>query len=264
MPSGHHNEEEDVYSSLPGGVKLSWGIVKKPKRGPKGELSIPRIVEAAVEIADREGLAAVSMGKVAQKLGFTPMSLYRYVSSKEDLIQLMQDAACDIKVPPYRSEVGWREEMREFYEESVRVFREHPWYADIPITSIPLAPNTLSLIDWMLRIMKDFPIHDYEKMSFLLLVSSYARACGMIERDQIRVLQSGQSIESFDGRQYTAAMKKLVTPERFPHLYPVLMSGVYTGEAESPIGDDLAFGLERVLDSIEQYVETRRAMQQKS
>ncbi|MCR2806625.1 TetR/AcrR family transcriptional regulator [Paenibacillus soyae] len=261
MPSGPYNGEEDDFGSLPGGVKLSWGIVKKPKRGPKGELSIPQIVEAAMGIADEEGLAAVSMSKVAQKLGFTPMSLYRYVSSKEELIQLMQDAACDIRVPSLREEVGWREEMREFFEESVRVFREHPWYADIQITSIPLTPNILRMIDWMMRIMRNFPLNDFEKMSFVLLLSSYARACGLIERDMIGVMRSGKTMEEFGGIQFTAALKKLVKQEQFPYLYPVLMSGAYTGEVESPIGDDLAFGLERILDSIEQYVETRRAMQ---
>lgn len=260
MPDGPKNRDE-ALGKLPVGVRLSWGIVKKPSRGPKGELSIPQIVETAVAIADKDGLSAVSMSRVAGSLGFTTMSLYRYVTSKDDLILLMQDAICDIPIPPERSDVGWREEMGEFVRESVRVFREHPWYADFTIQSIPVSPNLLRVIDWALRIMKDFPLNDFEKMSFVLLLSSYARACGMIERDMNRLIKSGGSVDEFGGLHYTAALKELIEPESYPHVYPVLMSGAYTGEAENPIGDDLDFGLERILDGIEQYVEMKRASQ---
>lgn len=263
MPDSNKSREE-ALEALPGGVKLSWGIVKKPSRGPKGELSIPQIVQAAIAIADQDGLSAVSMSRVAQSLGFTPMSLYRYVSSKDDLILLMQDAICDIPIPPERSDIGWREEMGEFVRESVRIFKEHPWYADFNIQGIPLTPNLLRIVDWGLRMMKDFPINDFEKMSFVLLLSSYARAMGMIERDLNRLIKDGGSLDAFGGLPYTAALKELIKPDHYPHLYPVLMSGAYTGEAENTIGDDLDFGLERVLDGIEQYVNMKRAMQNKN
>lgn len=79
----------------------------------------------------------------------------------------------------------------------------------------------------------------------------------MIERDIYLATRSGGGMDAFNGTSYTAALKALVDKERFPHLHPLLMSGAYTGEAESPIGDDLEFGLERILDGIEQYVQTR-------
>src|SRR3954462_15876956 len=85
------NEDPAPDVELPRGVALAWGVAANPQRGPKRELSIERIVEAAVEIADAEGLAAVSMSSVATSLGFTTMSLYRYVSATEDLILLMQE-----------------------------------------------------------------------------------------------------------------------------------------------------------------------------
>lgn len=255
--SDHDGMDEDVLKNLPGGVALSWGIVKKPRRGPKGELSISQIVQAAVAIADKEGLAAVSMSRVAQSFGFTTMSLYRYVNSKNDLLLLMQEAASDITVPAEGEAGGWREEMRAYVKASVRMFREHPWYADIPISGLPLTPNILRWIDWPLRIMKEFPINDFEKMAFTLLLSSYAKSCGIIERDVDLAIKSGESMETFSGLHYTAALKALVEPEKYPHLYPVLMSGAYTGEAESPIGDDLDFGLERILDGMEQYIKTK-------
>src|SRR6478752_614939 len=87
------SDTDDVEIELPRGVALAWGIAASPQRGPKREMSVERIVEAAVEIADAEGLGAVSLAAVAASLGYTPMSLYRYVSAKEDLVLLMQEEA---------------------------------------------------------------------------------------------------------------------------------------------------------------------------
>ncbi|WMT39475.1 TetR/AcrR family transcriptional regulator [Paenibacillus sp. D2_2] len=91
--------DKDKLGSLPLGVALSWGLVEPPKRGPKREMSIEKIVKAAITIADEEGLSAVSMNRIATTLGFTTMSLYRYVPGKDDLLLLMMDAACDINIP---------------------------------------------------------------------------------------------------------------------------------------------------------------------
>src|SRR6187401_87608 len=99
----------DADPELPRGVALAWGVAANPQRGPKRELSIERIVDAAVEIADAEGLGAVSMSRVAASLGFTTMSLYRYVTSKDDLILLMQEGAVLPPVPDESIERGWRD-----------------------------------------------------------------------------------------------------------------------------------------------------------
>ena len=82
---------EDADLELPRGVALAWGVAADPQRGPKREMSVEKIVDAAVELADAEGLGAVSMAAVAARLGYTPMSLYRYVSAKDDLMLLMQE-----------------------------------------------------------------------------------------------------------------------------------------------------------------------------
>lgn len=255
-------KNEDALSHLPSGVALSWGIVKPSRRGPKGELSIPKIVNAAIEIADRDGLAAVSMSRVAQSLGFTTMSLYRYITSKEDLLVLMQDTICNIPIPPEDPGKPWREEMKEYVWACVGVFHKHPWFGDIPITGVPLTPSNLLMIDWMLRVMKDFPLNDFEKMSFVLLISSYSRSVGLISRDMANAIRSGIAPEAFSGFSYGDALRQLVSPERFPHLHPLIESGTYTEEVENPIGNDLDFGLDRILDGIEHYVNDKKRLSQ--
>lgn len=257
----NETRDEAILQQLPPGVALSWGIVRQPKRGPKGELSVAKIVDAAVAIADRDGLAAVSMSRVAQSLGFTTMSLYRYLKGKDELLVLMQDAVCRMPIPPEDPGQSWRDEMKAYVWACVGVFRDHPWFGDIPIASVPLSPGNLLVIDWLLRIMRDFPLNDFEKMSFLLLLSSYARACGLIARDMDRAIREGADADSFSGARYGDALRQLVKPDRFPYLHPVLLSGAYTDEADNPIGNDLAFGLERILDGIEIYLRQKTAAQ---
>src|SRR5215207_6107774 len=89
-------------------LELLWGARRRPRRGPKPSLSVEQIVSAAVEVADDEGLAALSMQRVAERLGFTTMSLYRYVPGKGELIDLMLDAAFGRPPDPEDEAPNWR------------------------------------------------------------------------------------------------------------------------------------------------------------
>ncbi|CAM5526592.1 TetR/AcrR family transcriptional regulator [Leifsonia shinshuensis] len=248
---------DEVEQALPRAVALSWGIAERPQRGPKRELSIERIVDTAIGVADTEGLSAVSMSRIATELGFTTMSLYRYVTGKDDVLALMQDAVCDVPIPP-EEDAGsdWRGGLRRWSMATIEVIQAHPWFPDIPISGIPLMPNNLAVLDWGLREMRGLPLTDAEKMSTALLLSSYARAVGVVERDVRQSREKGVTPPQ-SGEAFTAALAELVTPERFPDLAPLVASGGYSdGEDEQ---DDFAFGLERILDGIERYVTARAA-----
>jgi len=243
--------------NLPPGVALSWGLVEPPKRGPKREMSLEKIVEAAVSIADQEGLAAVSMSRVASSLGFTTMSLYRYIPSKDDLLLLMLDSVCEMDISfENAEEFDWRERMRRYVKATIDILWKHSWYTDLPIFGVPMTPKNLKIVDIGLGTMRGLPLNDYEKMSIVLLLSGYARSCGIIMKDMNRALQAGKSPESFNGHAYTVALKKLVSPDQYPDLHPIVMSGAYTDEFEgaNPIGDDFEFGLDRILDGIGHYL----------
>ena len=77
---------------LPAVVQRLWGAAAPRRRGPRPALSVAQIVQAALDLADAEGLAAVSMARIADAVGYTPMALYRHVSGKEELLVLMADA----------------------------------------------------------------------------------------------------------------------------------------------------------------------------
>lgn len=249
-------EQADAGEALPRAVALSWGVAEAPQRGPKRELSVERIIDTAIAVADADGLAAVSMSRIASELGFTTMSLYRYVTGKDDVLALMQDAVCGVPIPAEDESAGdWRAGLRRWAMASIEVIQEHPWFPDIPISGVPLMPNNLAVLDWGLREMRPLPLSDAEKMSTALLLSSYARAVGVVERDVARSRRDDAPPRH--GEAFTAALAALVTPERFPDLAPLVLSGAYSdGDDEQ---DDFAFGLERILDGIERYVAARAA-----
>lgn len=83
----------NTFGDQAGCVEVLWGPGPRPTRGPKPALSLERIARAGIEAADSDGLAAISMQRVAERLGFTKMSLYRYVPGKAELIALMTDTA---------------------------------------------------------------------------------------------------------------------------------------------------------------------------
>ena len=76
---------------LPPVLAIGWGLSVSPTRGPRATITATGIVDAAIGLADAEGIAAVSMARVAERVGVTTMALYRHVPSKDDLLALMFD-----------------------------------------------------------------------------------------------------------------------------------------------------------------------------
>ena len=245
---------------LPRAVAISWGMVADPQRGPKRELSHERIVEAAIELADAEGLSAVTMSKVAAALGFTTMALYRYVTSKDDLLELMLEATAgavlagtDRDLDDGRSGVGradWRDELRRLATQLRNSYLDHPWIGDVPVSSaLLLSPNNLAIADLAMRSMRGLPVSDQDKTGVLLLITNYVRASSLLQRDVTATDREHTTIA-------TELIKELVTEERFPDLAPMVRSGAYLpGSSGVGPGDGFGFGLEIILDGIAAHAE---------
>ncbi|MEO8529442.1 MAG: TetR/AcrR family transcriptional regulator [Pseudolysinimonas sp.] len=238
---------------LPRGVALAWGVAANPQRGPKRELSIERIVEAAVEIADAGGLGAVSMASVSASLGFTTMSLYRYVSAKDDLVLLMGEEGFGLPPESIREATDWREGLRRWSHEQIAVFGRHPWLLDIPITGAPLTPNSLAWLDAALEVLDDQPLDSEEKLSVSLTVMAQVRWWGTIERGNRDAAAAVGLSEGAIDRDAAAMLRTLVTPEQFPYLRRLIDDGAFEPGPDDPF----AFGLNQVLDGIAGYIATR-------
>lgn len=244
---------------LPRGIALAWGVAANPQRGPRRELTLEGIVEAAVRIADADGIGAVSMASVAAALGFTTMSLYRYVSAKDDLLLLMQESG--IGLPPLDIGVGtgsadaadWRDGLTRWYRAVLEGYSTHPWLLDIPLDTEPNTPNNLAWLDAGLSALTETPLAQTSRVSALLLLSAYSRWAAQLMRNH-----DGPTIPP-------AALAELVTPEQFPFLAPAIAAGAFSdgagsegagseGRGSEGAGDALDFGLFRILDGLEAHI----------
>lgn len=234
---------------LPRGIALAWGVAAAPQRGPKREMSVERIVETAVEIADAHGIGAVSMGAVAKALGFTSMSLYRYVSAKEDLLLLMQEEATGLPSEAYREKNGWREKIQELFRGQVEIYLRHSWILSLPIQGSPVTPNSSAWLEAALDALSETSLTHIERLAVSLAVSGQARWYGMVQAgytDEARA--SGRSPEEIS-EQDDALYDIVIEAEEYPRLREAIDDGAFTAS-----DDPFAFGLERLLDGVEAYI----------
>lgn len=235
---------------LPRGIALAWGVAVNPQRGPKREMSVERIVEAAVEIADAEGLGAVSMAAVAARLGYTPMSLYRYVSAKDDLVLLMQEEATGLPSEESRAAGGWREQLEALYREQVQAYLRHPWVLEVAIRGIPSTPNSAAWMDAGLRALEETPLTHDERLAVLLIVTGAARWTGIVLASYVRLERERGMGEHDIARYEDALFRSLITADAYPALRAAIDAGAFLDES-----DPFAFGLERSLDGVAGYID---------
>ncbi|WP_156760699.1 TetR/AcrR family transcriptional regulator [Microbacterium karelineae] len=242
--------QEDT--ELPRGIALAWGVAANPQRGPKREMSVERIVETAVALADAEGIGAVSMAAVAKKLGFTPMSLYRYVSAKDDLLLLMQEEATGAPSLRHRDEEGWRAKLRVLFVEQVSIYLRHPWILALPISGSPITPNSSQWIEAGLEALDGAPLGEEEKLAIVLAITGQARWQGMVYAGYDQAArESGRTTEEISAEEH-ALYDRVIDGETYPRVRALVDAGAFLSEA-----DPFRFGLERTLDGIEAYLDAR-------
>jgi AcrR family transcriptional regulator len=223
---------------------LIWERLERPSGG-KPALNIVRIVQAAIRIADGEGLEAISMRRVAEELGSGTMSLYRHVSSKEDLLDLLLDAAFGEIELPEKPSRNWRSNLRLAARETRAAMKKHPWLAGLLSRRPPLGPNYLRHFEFLLasvavlklemaaavRIVGTLYVFVMGYVGFELAEEESYRRVGMSEP------QRRKSVAPY--------MERVIATGRFPNLARFLVAG-----AEMPDDRGFEFGLDCVLDGI--------------
>jgi AcrR family transcriptional regulator len=241
-------------------VAAAWGVRGRPHKGPKPGLSLDRIVAAAVRVADAEGLAAVSMSRVATELGTAPMSLYRYVGAKDELLALMVDAAYGpppAGPPPAwpAGDTGWRAGLSRWAWAMRARIQQRPWVLGIPIGGLPTLPNEVAWFEDGLRSLQDTGLEEDEKASAILLVSGYVRTSASIDADiAAAVLASGKTPDEWMS-SYARTMTQLADPQRFPALTKFIAAGVF--DRADPPDNEFTFGLARILDGLAALIHPR-------
>lgn len=239
--------ESDDQTVLPPGLDLLWGRREVGRRGPKPGLNVEAIVAAAIDIANAEGLAAVSMARVAKAVGFTTMSLYRYVTNKDELLQLMWNASADGVLEFELEGESWRSRLHGWAMAQREAIARNVWIVQMPMATPPLAPNSLTWMERGLEALDDTGLSDGDKMRVLGLIASHALIDARMAFDAQQAMGAGAKPVD-----YTAILRDVVEEERFPRLHRMAWSG--EADEPEPGGDPFAeyrFDLEVMLDGIE-------------
>jgi AcrR family transcriptional regulator len=218
-----------------------WERPEPPDRPVPAPLSRERIVRAAIRLADADGLAAVSLRKVAAELDVGPMRLYGYIATKEELLDLMVDALF-AGIRPAGD--GWRQVLRSLAETTRQAVHRHEWLADLIGGRPQLGPNALARGEDVVAAMGGVEIDLV--MPVVSAVNAYV--IGAVRREIAE--RRAERTTGMDERQWQVAfgpyLERTFATGRFPALAEVVRDGAH-------LDADQTFhtGLEFLLDSIE-------------
>lgn len=211
-------------------VDFLWRERGDPETRQK--LSADTIIEAAIAIADADGLAAVSMQRIGRELGYTAMGLYRHVPGKAELIAAMTDTAYGPPPRPPKSR-RWRAEVEAWVEALWQRYETHPWTVQVPTRGTPIGPNELAWFEALARPLAT--VGGLDVISAATFLSSAIR-------DLARI--------TFELDPDQAAYAELLAQRIDPQCYPTLsrLFGTDHGADLTPI---TAHGVRLFLDGIE-------------
>jgi AcrR family transcriptional regulator len=239
--------------SLKRSLALLWGRPDEPTRGPKPALTLERIVGAAIEIADAEGLGALSMRRIASALQVGAMSLYRYVPGKDELIDLMVDHVNG--EGPDLDETGtWREQLEAACRGEWAHYHRHPWLLRVPQGRPLLGPNSLRVTEATLRILDGTGLDGRELIDSVVTTSSFVAG---LARTSLEASQAASDTGVSDEEWWEAQrpyLDEVLDGMQNPMLGKVADAGGFEGPQER----SFEFGLQVVLDGLESLITARQ------
>ena len=257
----------DTLPPMPPGLDLLWGRRGPGSRGPRRGLSVDDVTAAAISVADREGLEAVSMARVAKELGFTTMGLYRYVTSKDELLQLMWNASAQGSEDVVVAGDGWRARLRSWAIVQREFIDRHPWITQMTMAAPPVAPNSLTFVERGLEALDGSGLPDADKLRVIGLLSSYALSEARMAHDGARAARDAALAAAAAGQDepsppwsFEALVRELVDERTYPRLHRLAWAAQIGG---SPSGADeweeFLFGVDMILDGVQALIDRSTA-----
>lgn len=234
---------QDETSPLPPGLALAWGGTSPGRRGPKPAHSVEKIVQAAVELADTDGLEAVSLPRLAATIGVSTNALYRYVSSKDELLVLVRDAGWGPPPDSIRQSANWRDAATAWTHAVIDHYGVRPWLMDVPVPGSPMTPRLLRWLEVLLASMGETGLSNRDRLRCALLLDGYAfSTASLIRKLRVAARQPAESAAA-----YEFLLPRL---QDFPVMAEMLSTGAFGSSGDFPAGA-IDFGLRRILDGID-------------
>ncbi|MFD5232359.1 TetR/AcrR family transcriptional regulator [Streptomyces qaidamensis] len=252
MTSGTGGTETSGSGDIARTLELLWDTGRRPSRGPKPALTLDRIVEAAVRLADTEGLEGLSMRRVAAELGTGTMSLYRYVPGKGELLDLMLDRVQRPSENPADPGVGWRAALEALARATLALYRRHPWLLQVNQSRPILGPSALDGMERVLTLIRPMGLSDPELVSAIIMIDGYVVGAA---RSQLYE-QEAERRTGLTDAEFWQAQVPMLEKAMASGRYPVMAS--LSEDAFGADFDHFEFGLQRILDGLEVLVARRK------
>ncbi|MEU4401907.1 TetR/AcrR family transcriptional regulator [Micromonospora orduensis] len=217
------------------GRQAIWTRPERGSRGPAPAHSREAIVAAAIALADAEGLAAVSMRAVATALGTGAGSLYRYLSSRDDLLDLMTDRVVG-EMRPYPQDRGdWLDTMMLLARRQLALHRAHPWLLDVIHRGSGVGPEGLAWFDNCIRVLEPVPCAVPAKFEAIAMMTGVVTLFARSEAASGAVGFAGVDLGAYP--HLVAALRQPSAPPPRVDLFERTLRGVLSGLLTDPAGE---------------------------
>jgi AcrR family transcriptional regulator len=241
-------------------MALLWRapVVEEARPGPKQALTVDVIVAAAIEIADGQGMSALSMRAVGDRLGRTGMALYTYVPSKSELVDLMYDTVIAEAHHDYDLGAGWRPALTAWAEDLWAFYLRHPWVLQVSQARPVLGPNEYVVLDTVFRIMFETGLAPAEVRRVTGALFQFVRGVAQVVAEA-RDAAAATGTADDEWWYARSALLEEMAPDfhlRFPMVTKLAQTGGFTLDAETePYQEQAAnetfrAGLTMLLDGI--------------
>lgn len=226
--------------------EVIWMRPERPARGPRPTRSRAEIAAAAVEVADRDGIDAVSVRRVASAVGLGTMSLYRYMSGKDDLFELMLDEICGEYELSSIPTGDWKADLHDLARQGRRVLHRHPWAARLVLEQRGYGPNILRVAETFLSALDGAGVDPAVMLEIYALINAFiaAYAASELAGEQDRA-RTGRTVQ-----QQWAALQPYLRDVVESGQYPVFARAVAASRKTRDPDEQFDRSLGRLLDGL--------------
>jgi AcrR family transcriptional regulator len=220
-----------------------WLRPERAGRGPAPEYTRGRIAAAGVALADADGLPAVTMRAVADALGTGPASLYRYVTTRDELLELMVNEVNAEFAYDGLGSGDWLADLLTLARQGRDIYLRHPWLLDVTMTTNPIGPNAVDYLEHALAALADVGLSPGHKLE---AIGVFNGLVAQLTRAELTQRLAGQTLPEWQ-RAQAAYLGQVVTAGHHPHLAAALASPPPGQEPGAPLFDRV---LTRVLKGL--------------
>jgi AcrR family transcriptional regulator len=234
---------------------LIWMRPERPQRTQPTGLNREQIVHAAIELADAEGELAVSMRRIAAKLGVGTMSLYWYLSSKQDLFDLVLDALFGEIALPTLPSGDWRADLHLLASQMRSLLLRHPWLSALLNSHPPLGPHGLRYAEFCFAALERCGVDSATMISVVETLNGYVMGFVQSKIAEMAARQHRRLTEQGWRKAIAPYIRKVAMTGQYPTVARLLLEENTLNNEET----GFAFGLDCVLDGIALHMTTGHA-----